>query len=116
MAQNERVICDSAAVADGGTGVRFEIERDGRQVSAFVIRHAGQAHAFLNRCAHQGVELDWQEGQFFDPETGLLICATHGALYDPATGECRGGPCRGGKLISIAIVEHDGRIELKQEL
>ncbi|REV42115.1 Rieske (2Fe-2S) protein, partial [Mycobacterium tuberculosis] len=33
--------------------------------------------------------------------------ATHGAVYRPDTGECAGGPCRGG-LVKIALSEHDG--------
>ena len=115
MAQNERVICASAALVDDGPGVRFEVDDEGGPTPAFVIRHAGEARAYLNRCAHVGVQLDWQQGQFFDPETGLLICATHGALYDPASGICLSGPCRGGRLIPIAVEEHDGRIELKQD-
>lgn len=100
---------------DGGAGVRFTVEWEGRTLPAFVIRSNGVAHAYINRCAHVGVELDWQAGQFFDPDTGLLICATHGALYDPASGICREGPCRGGQLLPVQIVERDGQIELKQD-
>ena len=115
MAQNERVICASDALIDGGPGVRFEIGGADGPDPAFVIRHAGRVHAYLNRCAHVGVQLDWQEGRFFDPETGLLICATHGALYDPASGVCLDGPCRGGRLIPVAVEERDSCIELKQD-
>jgi len=115
MAESERVICASAALEDGGPGVRFHVEEAGKSVPAFVVRHAGVARAYVNRCAHVGVELDWQEGQFFDPDTGLLMCSTHGALYDPASGECRGGPCRGGRLAPLAVTERDGRILLIQQ-
>jgi nitrite reductase/ring-hydroxylating ferredoxin subunit len=58
------------------------------------------------------VELDWQPGRFFDADGMVLICSTHGALYDPATGECRGGPCRGGALERVAIEEIDGEVVL----
>ena len=115
MAAPARLICASDALTDGGAGVRFTVEREGRTLPAFVIRSGGVARAYINQCAHVGVELDWQEGQFFDPETGLLICATHGALYDPASGVCRAGPCKGGRLVPVAILERDGRIELKQD-
>lgn len=114
MAPDKRVICSATALVEGGAGVRFEVVSGGQVKPAFVIRHAGKACAYLNQCAHVGVQLDWQEGQFFDPATGMLICATHGALYDPASGECRDGPCRGGRLIPVAVEECDGRIELKQ--
>ncbi|MBX6393617.1 MAG: Rieske 2Fe-2S domain-containing protein [Burkholderiales bacterium] len=115
MAASARVICASEALVDGGAGVRFSIERDGRTLSAFAVRHNGAVRAYLNRCAHVGIELDWQPGQFFDPETGMLMCATHGALYDPATGVCRAGPCVGGRLIPVPVVERDGLVELQQD-
>jgi nitrite reductase/ring-hydroxylating ferredoxin subunit len=53
------------------------------------------------------MELDFQPNRFFDDSGRFLICATHGALYDPHTGACQGGPGRGG-LIAIALTERDG--------
>ena len=38
------------------------------------------------------------------------MCATHGALYEPDTGRCAGGPCRGGKLLPIRVIEQDQKI------
>ena len=35
------------------------------------------------------------------------FCGCHGAVYRPDTGECAGGPCRGG-LVKIAVTEHGG--------
>ena len=67
----------------------------------------GQPHAFLNRCSHVAMELDFQPDRFFDDTGQWLLCATHGAVYRPDTGECAGGPCRGG-LVKIALSEHDG--------
>lgn len=107
-------ICDSTVLSDGGTGFRFELELNGQPVPAFVIRHEGIAHAYLNRCAHKLVELDWLEGQFFDESQKYLICASHGALYDPASGTCIQGPCRGGKLVSLAVHERDGGVWLAE--
>jgi nitrite reductase/ring-hydroxylating ferredoxin subunit len=39
-----------------------------------------------------------------------LICATHGALYDPASGACLGGRCEGRGLKAVPVVERDGNI------
>jgi nitrite reductase/ring-hydroxylating ferredoxin subunit len=47
------------------------------------------------------MEMDYQPNKFFDSTGQYLMCATHGAIYRPKRGECRGGPCRGG-LIKIA--------------
>ena len=106
MAVSKRLIAKSQDLSDGGTGVRFlAIDDQGVESPAFVIRHRGRVHGFINRCAHIQVELDWQEGQFFDDEQQYLICATHGALYQPDTGECIAGPCKNGKLKKLAITE-----------
>lgn len=116
MASEERVVvCASRALAERGAGVRFEVRVAGVLQRAFAIRYQGRVHAYLNRCAHIGVELDWQPGQFFDMERTLLICSTHGALYDPTTGACLGGPCRGGRLVPVAVEEVDGEVRLKEK-
>jgi nitrite reductase/ring-hydroxylating ferredoxin subunit len=104
-------ICASEALINGGRGVRFEVAVAGRAVPAFAIRYGGVARAFLNRCAHVAMELDWQPGVFFDFDAEHLVCATHGALYDPATGACVGGACVGrGGLRALAVVERGGRV------
>ena len=110
----ERLICASAALADGGDGVRFKVLRDGIEEPAFVVRHRGVAHAFINRCGHVPIELDWQEGKFFDLSGLYLICSTHGAMYSPESGRCLGGRCNGKGLTPLAVSEHDGNIYLKE--
>ena len=112
MAQAQRVICESAALVDGARGVRFALVRHGVSCAAFAIRHEGTVHAYLNSCAHIPVELDWLEGEFFDKSGLYLICATHGATYDPATGQCIMGPCKGQRLIALRVAERDGRVYL----
>jgi nitrite reductase/ring-hydroxylating ferredoxin subunit len=103
-------ICSSEALVEG-RALRFAASIAGRAVSAFVVRHRGVVAGYLNRCAHVAMELDWQEGEFFDAEHEFIVCATHGALYDPANGGCVGGPCLGrGGLRRIAVLERDGRV------
>jgi nitrite reductase/ring-hydroxylating ferredoxin subunit len=115
MAKHERLICAASDLADQGRGVRFELDRHGQPQPAFVIRYDSQPRAFLNQCGHVSVELDWQEGEFFDDTRHYLICATHGALYHPATGVCLGGRCAGRGLIPLPVVERDGHIYLMEE-
>jgi nitrite reductase/ring-hydroxylating ferredoxin subunit len=110
MAATQRLICASGELADSGRGVRFEVEYFGQAAPAFVVRHAGRVHAYLNRCAHVAMELDWQEGVFFDSEGRDLLCSTHGAVYDAASGRCLGGPCNRTPLVKLRIEERDGRV------
>lgn len=113
MADDPVRICESEELLERGEGVRFEVQRPEGRVPAFVVRFDGQARAFLNRCAHVGVELDWEHGRFFDQSRLYLICATHGAIYEPHSGHCVAGPCRGRRLTPVAVVERDGAIFLK---
>jgi len=110
MAADERLICASSALADSGRGVRFDVEYFGEPAPAFVVRYRGQAHGYLNRCAHVAMELDWQEGVFFDSDGRDLLCSTHGATYDARTGRCVGGPCVGSALVKLRLEERGGQV------
>ncbi len=110
MADGERLICASAALRDSGDGVRFEVEYFGDTTPAFAVRYQGRVHAYLNRCAHVAMELDWRAGQFFDFAGHDLICSTHGATYAAASGQCLGGPCNGTPLVRLRVAERDGGV------
>lgn len=103
-------VCDAAAVVDGGKGVRFPVIAYGQPTTGFVVRYDGKLFAYLNRCAHVPIELDWSQGEFFESSGLYLMCSTHGAMYEPDTGRCAGGPCRGGRLQPIAVLEHEGGV------
>jgi nitrite reductase/ring-hydroxylating ferredoxin subunit len=107
-------ICAAAALQEGGQGTRFTVQYQGREEPAFVVRWNGDVHAFLNRCAHVPMELDWQPGQFFDADSFYILCSTHGAHYEPSTGLCVLGPCKGKRLHALAVREEDGMIYLGQ--
>ncbi len=110
MAEGQRLICASADLDEGGRGVRFELRRGEVVEPAFAVRWRGEVRAYLNRCGHVPVEMDWQPGEFFDASRLYLICATHGALYDPASGACLGGRCDGRGLVAVPAVERDGNV------
>ena len=110
MAESERLICPSEALADAGLGVRFEVEYFGQRAPAFAVRKGGRVHAYLNRCAHVAMELDWQPGVFFDSSGRDLICSTHGAVYEASSGRCLGGPCERTPLVKLRMKERDGRV------
>jgi len=114
MVARERLICAAEVLAEAEEGMRFETHYFGESLPAFAIRFRGKARAYLNRCGHVPVELDWQPGEFFDHSRLYLVCATHGALYDPETGACLGGRCNGRRLIALPISERDGQIFLKE--
>ena len=110
MARDQRLICASSALGNSGRGVRFEVEYFGQPAPAFVVRYAGAVQGYLNKCAHVAMELDWQEGVFFDSEGRDLLCSTHGATYSAASGHCIGGPCNGRRLVKVLVEERDGKV------
>ncbi len=105
MAETERVICRVDELVDGGLAAKFTIALadPARELPCFAITYAGAVYAYVNSCPHRGTELDWQAGEVFE-ETGLyLICATHGALFEPDSGLCVSGPCHGAHLQPLEI-------------
>ena len=100
-------LCSSTDIVDGGLAVPFDVVYGGQTCRSFAIRYRGQVHAYLNRCAHVAMEMDWQPNRFFDDTGRWLLCGTHGAVYEPDSGKCAGGPCRGG-LTRIGVSEHEG--------
>lgn len=102
-------LCCSGDLVNGGPAVPFDVVFGGQTCRAFAVRFQDEAHAYLNRCAHVAMEMDWQPNRFFDHAGRWLVCASHGATYAPDTGACAGGPCRGG-LVKIELVEQGGLV------
>lgn len=102
-------LCLSQALTEQGFAVPFDVMYAGQRCRAFAVRFNGQVHAYLNRCTHVPMEMDWQPNQLFDITGNWLLCSTHGAHFKPDTGACVGGPCRGG-LVKIALSERDSRV------
>jgi nitrite reductase/ring-hydroxylating ferredoxin subunit len=100
-------LCNSKDLSDAGHAVPFDVQYAGLTSRAFAVRYAGAVHAYLNRCSHVAMELDWQPNRFFDDTGQWLLCSTHGAAYRPDTGACSGGPCNGG-LVKITLSEQNG--------
>lgn len=87
-------------------------DRAGVPLPLILVRTGGVLRAYLNRCPHRGVNLDWIPDRFLDADGEHLQCSTHGALFEPATGLCVAGPCAGQRLVALPVREVDGRIEV----
>jgi nitrite reductase/ring-hydroxylating ferredoxin subunit len=103
-------ICESVALVEGGDGVRFDVLLADGPATAFVVRFDGLVRGYVNRCGHLPTELDWSPGKFFEGSGLYLMCATHGAIYEPETGHCAGGPCRGQGLAPVSVFESGGTV------
>ena len=74
---------------------------------ALLVNFEGKLFAYVNRCPHAGISLDWRDNKFFSVDKRYIMCANHGAVFEPPTGECIWGPCAGLALQSVPI-EIDG--------
>jgi nitrite reductase/ring-hydroxylating ferredoxin subunit len=103
-------LCASDALAERGQALVFDVLQYRQPVRAFALRFDGRVVAYLNRCVHVPTEMDWQPGEFLDSDKRFILCATHGAAYEPADGRCVGGPCGRGRLTVIQVQERDGQV------
>src|SRR4051812_17126701 len=77
---NMRRMADSAewrgAAADLAPGrtLKFRLECGGRRLNGFVVNHAGELRAWVNRCPHVGTPLDLWPNEFYTDDGRDLIC------------------------------------------
>jgi nitrite reductase/ring-hydroxylating ferredoxin subunit len=98
-------LCASADLIEGGDAHVWDVLQWRQPARAFALRCDGRVVAYLNRCVHVPVEMDWQPGRFLDADARFIVCSIHGATYDPADGGCVGGPCGRGRLTALRVDE-----------
>jgi nitrite reductase/ring-hydroxylating ferredoxin subunit len=54
--------------------------------------------------------LDFVRYQFLTEDGRHLVCMTHGALYEPETGLCVDGPCKGLSLYQLPVHVDGGEV------
>ena len=108
-AVSSRWSCPVSTLAPGRLAT-FRVRCGERTVDGFVVNHEGRFYAYVNRCAHVGTPLDMWPNEFFTEDGRHLICATHGALYLPNTGECVAGPCPGAFLTRLPLAFEGERL------
>ncbi len=90
--------------------IRLEADGMRRPWPIIVVRWGRQVLGYVNKCPHDGVNLDWERNQFLDPNGTRLMCGKHGALFDLGTGMCVDGPCKGRSLVPVGLTILDDDI------
>lgn len=103
-------LCPSDKLHERGSAHVFDLLEYGRPVRGFVLRVDGRVQGYLNRCLHVPMEMDWQAGEFMDSTRRWILCSTHGAAYEPASGRCVAGPCGRGQLTRLSVEDRDGQV------
>ncbi len=74
------------------------------QDTVFIVRRGSKLYGYSDICPHYGdTALPWKKDVYLDAGGDYIVCAAHGALFTPDTGECVKGPCRGDFLTPLNI-------------
>jgi nitrite reductase/ring-hydroxylating ferredoxin subunit len=107
------VLCSLADLGDpGAKGITLEAPEGRREL--FVVRRLGHVFAYENACPHIGTPLDFLPDRFLTRDGRHLLCSTHGALFEIATGFCIHGPCKGQSLRALPVAVRDGQVVLRE--
>lgn len=93
-------LCRLDEVPDGGARVIDE-ESAGRPI--VVVRRGDKVWAYVNRCPHFSVALDFVPGNVSCYRSQVLMCAHHSALFRFDDGKCIDGPCKGASLDVVQV-------------
>ena len=114
MIDVERVICRLTDLGESGSR-GFVMGRGDWPLRGFVVRIHDQVRGFVNSCPHARHPLNFKPNQFLTLDGSLILCASHGALFEKLTGYCVAGPCAGQSLRTVPLEVVDGYVMLAEE-
>jgi nitrite reductase/ring-hydroxylating ferredoxin subunit len=90
---------------------RIDAAGESRPFPIVIVRtHANNYFGYANSCPHEGIWLNFGEGNFFTPDRGFLKCGRHGSIFEVESGLCISGPCKEQSLEPIALAVVDGDV------
>ena len=105
------VVCRLEELSDPGSRA-FSVGTGEWPLRGFLARTGDDVFGYVNRCPHAGHPLNMQPDEFLSPDKALLMCHSHGAMFDIASGGCVQGPCVGAALVKLPIRIEDGLVLL----
>ena len=91
---------DTSSLQDGD--VRFTVQGSADVV---VVKFDNQVFAYKNVCPHSGLPLNAKHNEVAVTRGQYLVCSSHGAIFEAASGKCIAGPCNGASLQAVPIKE-----------
>ncbi|HEY4771529.1 MAG TPA: Rieske 2Fe-2S domain-containing protein, partial [Steroidobacteraceae bacterium] len=79
-------------------------------------RVGAAVRGYVNHCPHAGHALDITPHRFLTHDGALILCGSHGALFDKLSGYCIAGPCAGRSLRPIPLQLEAGFVMLADEV
>jgi nitrite reductase/ring-hydroxylating ferredoxin subunit len=106
-----RVLCRVADVEAHGARA-FTVVGENWPLRGFVVRCGAALRGYVNRCPHAGHPLDLRPGSFLTADGALILCSSHGALFEKEAGFCIAGPCAGASLTPVELEVKSGYVLL----
>jgi len=107
----ERVVCRLSDIAAQGARA-FTLGGGDWPLRGVALRLGDTVRGYVNRCPHAGHPLNLLPERFLTPDGTLLLCSSHGAMFDKASGYCVAGPCTGRSLTPVALEVRSGLVLL----
>jgi nitrite reductase/ring-hydroxylating ferredoxin subunit len=108
----ERVVCRLSELESGARA--FTIGHGDWPLRGFVVRVGDAVLGYVNRCPHAGHPLDLRPQHFLTADGALILCSSHGALFEKASGYCVAGPCAGRSLTPVPLQVQWGLVLLAE--
>jgi len=106
-----RILCRVDDIPEGGAK-GLCLPEAGGPGDIFLVRAHGRVYGYVNSCPHIGTPLEFLPDRFLTRDGRQILCSTHGARFEIATGLCVAGPCRGRSLRALPVAVEDGVIVL----
>jgi nitrite reductase/ring-hydroxylating ferredoxin subunit len=111
----ERVICRLADLNESSAR-GFAIGSGNWPLRGLVVRVRSEVRGYVNHCPHVGHPLNLRPHTFLTPDASLILCSSHGALFEKLTGYCVAGPCMGRSLRPVPLKIASGIVMLADEV
>lgn len=111
----ERVICRLSDLAQHGAR-GFTIGEGDFPLRGFVVHVGDGVRGYVNRCPHAGHPLDLLPQRFLTVDGALILCGSHGALFEKESGQCVAGPCVGRSLTPVPLEVRGGCVLLADDV
>ena len=98
-----------AEIADGAAR-NYVLQLRAGRFHGFVVRRGERVFGYVDRCPHAGLPLAQELDRYLTPDGRYIVCGWHGALFDPESGTCVGGPCARQHLTKWPIAVADGQV------
>ena len=107
----ERVVCRLTDLEPHGARA-FTVGGGDWPLRGFVVRSGNAVRGYVNRCPHAGHPLNLLPHRFLTADGTLILCSSHGALFEKSSGYCVAGPCAGRSLTPVALEIRSGLVLL----